>query len=156
MIYCLILGRFLIDLEVKNPPKIYQKSIPKGIENKMQVGMMIMDGSWIDFWSILSSSWGSSWDQVGTQIRKIGVPRRGQKIIKNLETQGYAVIRGGPQWSEVLAPKESLRDTRIIEYKRQAIGPRNTPLSGRWPGGGYLQATASAADPFPTLDDPMN
>ena len=44
------------------------------------------------------------------------VPRRCKKIIKILEPQWYAVV---PQWSCVLAPKESLRDPLILEYKNK-------------------------------------
>ena len=59
------------------------------------------------------SSWGSSWGQVGTKIGGNGVPRRCQKIIKNLESQG---CRGGTQVNLVLAPKESFWDPLILEY----------------------------------------
>ena len=73
--------------------KIDQKSIKnwskKRSKTRCKLGW-ILDRSWIDFQSILGPSWGSSWAQVGTKIGINGVPRRCQKIIKNLEPQGYA------------------------------------------------------------------
>ena len=47
----------------------------------------ILDGSWVDFWWILGPSWEVSWGQVGIKIRYIGIPRRCQKIIEDLETR---------------------------------------------------------------------
>ena len=97
--------------------EIDQKSIKNRSKNKSKTTCKlgwILDRSWIDFWSIWGPSWGSSWGQVGTKIGGNGVPKRCQKIIKNLETQGHAVV---PQWSGVQAPKESLRDPLILEYK---------------------------------------
>mgnify|MGYP003320390102 CR=1 FL=1 len=95
----------------------------------------ILDGSWIDFWWILGPSWEVSWGQVGIKIRENGVPRRCQKIIKNLETQGHAVV---PQWSGVQAPKESLRDPLILEYKStsalRACALGTLPYRARGPG----------------------
>ena len=40
----------------------------------------MLDGSWIDFSSILGPFWEASWHQVGTKIKKKRVPKRGQKM----------------------------------------------------------------------------
>ena len=69
----------------------------------------ILDRSWIDFWWILGPSWGSSWSQVGTKIGEKGVPRRCQKIIKNLEPR---VDASGKQGNLVLAPNSTI----VLEY----------------------------------------
>ena len=120
--------------------KIDQKSIKnrskKRSKTRCKLGW-ILDRSWIDFWSIWGPSWGSSWGQVGTKIGGNGIPKRCQTIIKNLETQGHAVV---PQWSGVQAPKRippGSSNTRLLECKRKAMGLRNTPLSGTRPGGRY-------------------
>ena len=78
----------------------------------MQVGM---DFGWLldRFLVDLGPNLGSSWGQVGTKIGGNGVPRRCQKIIKNLETR---VDAGGPRvvrrWSWVLAPNSTI----VLEY----------------------------------------
>ena len=59
----------------------------------------ILDGSWDDFWWILGPSWEVSWGQVGTKIQENGIPKRCQKIIKNLEPRWYARVR---KWSAVV------------------------------------------------------
>ena len=64
MICWLICDGFLIDLGVENQPKIDQKSIKKGIKNKMQVGMdfgWLLDRSWSDFGPKLGGKMGPSW-----------------------------------------------------------------------------------------------
>ena len=97
--------RLFIDLGVENPQQIDQKAIQKAIENKMEVGMdfgWLLDRFLVDFGPKLGSSWG----QVGTKIKGNGVPRRCQKIIKNLETRGYAVVRN-EIWSSPL---------RVLQY----------------------------------------
>ena len=85
--------------------KIDQKSIKKSIKKWMR--------SWgrffIDFGLNLAPSWGSSWGQVGTKIGGNGLPRRCQKIIKNLETQWYAMVRSGMRVNLVLAPNSTTR-----------------------------------------------
>ena len=40
----------------------------------------MLDGSWIDFLSILGPFWEASWHQVGTKIQKKRVPKRCQKM----------------------------------------------------------------------------
>ena len=40
----------------------------------------MLDGSWIDFSSILGPFWEASWHQVGTKIQKKRVPKRCQKM----------------------------------------------------------------------------
>ena len=69
-----------------------------------------------DFGPKLGGKLGPSWHQNRT---KWGT----KTMSKNLQKTRDAGIRGGPK---VLAPKESLREalnTRILEYKRQAIVP---------------------------------
>ena len=115
LVFDRFLDRFWIDFLSISDCKINQKSIKipskRGSKTRCKLGW-ILDGSWIDFWSILGSSWGSSWGQVGTKIGGYGVPRRCQKIIKNLKTQGYAVVRGGTRVNLVLAPHSTI----VLEY----------------------------------------
>ena len=89
--------------------KIDQQSIKNRSKSRSKTRCKlgwILDGSWIDFWSILGPSWGPSWGQVGTKIRKNGVPNRCRKIIKKQVTRGAAT-----KMRKFLAvPKESLRD----------------------------------------------
>ena len=40
----------------------------------------MLDGSWIDFLTILGPFWEASWHQVGTKIQKKRVPKRCQKM----------------------------------------------------------------------------
>ena len=40
----------------------------------------MLDGSWIDFYSILGPFWEASWHQNGTKIQKNRVPKRCQKM----------------------------------------------------------------------------
>ena len=40
----------------------------------------ILEGSWIDFLTILGPFWEASWHQVGTKIKKKRVPKRYQKM----------------------------------------------------------------------------
>ena len=40
----------------------------------------MLDGSWIDFYSILGPFWEASWHQVGTKIKKMKGPRGHQKV----------------------------------------------------------------------------
>ena len=61
-----IFDRFLIDFGVENRSKIDQKSIEKGIKNKMQVGMdfgWLLDRFLIDFGPKLGAKLGPSWHQ---------------------------------------------------------------------------------------------
>ena len=53
----------------------------------------VLDGSWVDFWWVLGPSWEVSWGQVGTKIRQNGVPKRCEKINKNLKPRWYATVR---------------------------------------------------------------
>ena len=82
-------------------PKRLPKSIKKGIENMMQVGLVfgpLLERIWVDF----GANWVASWIQVGTKIWKIGVPRRCQKNDRKKEA------RGAPRHSGkvgLLAPK---------------------------------------------------
>ena len=70
---------FLVNLAPNLRPKAHQKStqeVPKidkkGIKNMMQVGLKF-GGLLGRFWWILVASWGASWDQVGTKIRKMTI-----------------------------------------------------------------------------------
>ena len=82
----------------------------------------MLDGSWIDFWWILGPSWEASWHQVGTNIQKMMVPRRGQKMSAKKVTQVYAgVNRPGGAPLRVLrthTQRESFLDTL------QALAPK--------------------------------
>ena len=136
MMFCLIFDLFLVDFWIENQSKTTKNQSKNQSKTTCKLGW-ILDRSWIDFWSIWGPSWGSSWGQVGTKIGGNGVPKRCQKIIKNLETQGHAVV---PQWSGVQAPKRippGSSNTRVQEYKCPAgMCIRDTPLSGQRPGGG--------------------
>ena len=46
---------------------------------RCKLGWML-EGSWIDFLSILGPFWGASWHQVDTKIQKKRVPKRCQKM----------------------------------------------------------------------------
>ena len=97
----------------------------------------ILDRSWIDFWSILGPSWGPSWGQVGTKIRKNGVPNRCRKIIKKQVMQGAA----GKMRKFLAVPNRIPPGSSKLEYKSTRGNDkltRNTPLSGSRPGGGFL------------------
>ena len=86
---------FLIDFRFENQPKNIQKSIPKAIENKMQVGMdfgWLFDRFLIDFGPKLEVKLGPSWHQ----NRKKWGTKTMSKIIKNLKTGGPQVVR---KWS---------------------------------------------------------
>ena len=61
-----IFDGFLIDFGVENRSKIDQKSIEKGIKNKMQVGMdfgWLLDRFLVDFGPKLGAKLGASWHQ---------------------------------------------------------------------------------------------
>ena len=86
-----IFDGFLIDFGVENRSKIDQKSIEKGIKNKMQVGMdfgWLLDRFLIDFGPKLGVKLGSSWQQ---NRRKWGTKTMSKKHKKS----GDAVVRGG-------------------------------------------------------------
>ena len=63
-----------------NHQKSRDARVPRG-----SVGRLF--GSWLDFWWILGPSWEVSCAQVGTKIQENAIPRRCQKIIKNLKPQ---------------------------------------------------------------------
>ena len=70
--------RFLIDFWSILGSKIDQKSTRHRSKKRSKIWCdfgSILDGSWIDFWLILGPSWGPSWGQVGTKIRKMKVPK---------------------------------------------------------------------------------
>ena len=72
-----------------------KKIVLHQVDDKMEVGMDV--GGFLDrFGGILGPTWELSWGQVGTKTGGSGVPRRSQKIIKNLETPGFARSRGAP------------------------------------------------------------
>ena len=99
----------------------------------MQVGMdfgWLLDRFLMDFEPKLGVKLGPSWHQ---NRRKWGTKTMSKNHQKSGAASGRewsAVVR---RWSWVLAPKESLWD-RILEYKRKANGPRNTPSRAQGPG----------------------
>ena len=88
----------------------------------MQVGLKfgpLLGRSWVDFGAKLSPSW----DQVGTRIWKIGVPRRCQKIIENLVTQWYASRPGSwPLKTNNTTAQEHQGDDAALELS--PVGPK--------------------------------
>ena len=70
--------RFWDQLGLQNGHQMDQKSIKNRTKIRCDFGC-ILDSSCTDFCWILAPSWGASWSQVDTRIRKIGVPRRCQK-----------------------------------------------------------------------------
>ena len=103
----------------------------------MQVGMdfgSLLDRFLIDFGATLGAKLGPSWHQ---NLRKWCT----KTMSKNHQKSGAARVRGGhaggPQWSGVQAPKESLRDPLILEYKstRGKLSALGTlPYRARGPG----------------------
>ena len=99
----------------------------------MQVGMdfgWLLERFLMDLGPKLGIKLGASWHP---NRRKFGT----KTMSKTHQKSGDAVVRewyaSGAQWSWVQAPKESLWD-RILEYKRKANGPRNTPSRAQGPG----------------------
>ena len=91
-----LFDRFLIDFWWIWRSKINQKSMKNRFRRRSKTRCKLgwgLDGSWIDFCWILAPSWGASWGQVGTKIGGNGIPRRCQKIIKNLEPRWSARVR---------------------------------------------------------------
>ena len=95
MICSSIFDYFLDDLGVEKFQKIDQKSIQKGIENKMQVGMdfgWLLDRFLMDFEPKLGVKLGPSWHQ---NRRKWGT----KTMSKNHQKSGDAVVSSGQRWS---------------------------------------------------------
>ena len=69
----------------------------------------LLERFWVDFGAKLGVELEPSWHQ---NLRKWGT----KTMSKNYQKSGAAMVRSGPQWSGVLAPKESLRDPLIFEY----------------------------------------
>ena len=82
---------------------------------------------------------------MGGGPRRFRVHRGQRRVLRNEDRRDgserwSAVVRSGPRVNLVQAPKESLRDPLILEYKStrgKAMAIRNTPLSGSRPGGGF-------------------
>ena len=88
-----MVDRLLMDFGVGNRSNIYQKSIQKAIENKMQVGMdfgWLLDRFLVDLGAKLGVKLRPSWHQ---NRRKWGT----KTMSKNHQKSGDAMVRGGPQ-----------------------------------------------------------
>ena len=99
----------------------------------MQVGMdfgWLLDRFLMDFEPKLWVKLEPSWHQ---NRRKWGTKTMSKNHQKSGAAGGRKWYANGPRWFGVLAPKESLWD-RILEYKRKANGPRNTPSRAQGPG----------------------
>ena len=89
-----------MDFGFENRSKINNKSIPKAIENKMEVGIdfgWLLDGFLMDFGAKLGVKLGPSWHQ---NRRKWGTKTMSKKHQKSGAASGRrwsAVVRGGPQ-----------------------------------------------------------
>ena len=106
----------------------------------------VVGGSWGRFLTDLGPKLGAKLGPSWHQNRKKGVPKRCQKIIKNLEPQGSA---GGTQVNLVQAPKESLRDPLILQYKstRGKLSALGTlPSRAQGPGADIYRVKTLAAE----------
>ena len=93
----------------------------------------MLDGSWIDFFSILGSFWEASWHQVGTKIQKKRVPKRYQKMNGKKFMQQKRSRRGAAK-EMGSGPLKAFKNTLgnpMETSKTQNV----TPLS--WRCGGY-------------------
>ena len=104
------------------------------IDDKMEVGMdfgWLLDRFLVDLGTKLGGKLGSSWHFNPIKLDTKTMSTNHQKSGAARVRRWHAVVR---RWSWVLAPEESLRDPLILEYKRKAIGPRNTPSRAQGPG----------------------
>ena len=126
-----VFDRFLIDFGWILGWKMDEKSITNQSKcNRKQ------DASWDGFWMALGSIFGWFWAQVGGQVgvklapksEDMGYQDNVKKSSKIWGREGTQVVCSGMRVDLVLAPKESLWDPLILEYKStrgklSALGP---------------------------------
>ena len=122
---------FLIDFWLILASKIDEKSMKNRSKKRSKIRCdlgWILDGSWSDLGAIWGPSWGPSWGQVGTKIRKMGAPRRCQKMCCKKLVRVYASVcgcmRAGRRGSPIINQSNTPRTTPwALEHSPRAQGP---------------------------------